>query len=144
MSARGGLIVCFGRNVGDLCIKAVPQIAAGCPDLDLQFVMSDWLAEDQIRRAALYWVLDAAAGLGDIRFALQCGIPLLVPEYSPALRQACIEGNCGLFYRNAEEAVACAIYLVRNPATAAAMGQNARRFCAANPPRYGTVMGAGR
>jgi hypothetical protein len=139
LSGRDWLIACFGRNVGELCTKAVPQIATSCPGLKLQFVMSDWLAEDQLRRAAVYWVLDAAAGLQDIRVALRCGIPLLVPEQSQALRQACIEGNCGLFYRDLEEAIACVVYLVRNPATTAALSENARRFFKPDTlqPRYG-------
>src|SRR5271157_448401 len=143
-SARDWLIACFGRNVGELCTKAVPQIAESCPDLNLQFVMSDWLAEDQIRRAVVYWVLDAAAGPRDIRIALQCGIPLVVPEQSQALRQACIEGNCGLFYRNREEAIACVIYLVRNPAIRAALGENARRFSKSDPPPRSRAMGGER
>jgi hypothetical protein len=134
LSARDGLIACFGRNVGELCTKAVPQIAAGGPGLNLQFVMSDWLAEDQLRGAVVYWVMDAAAGLQDIRIALRCGIPLLVPEQSQVLRQACIDGNCGLFYRDQEEAIACVIYLVRNPAPRAALGENARRFFQPDPP----------
>jgi hypothetical protein len=144
LSARGGLIVCFGRNVGELCTEAVPQIAGSCPELNLQFVMSDWLAEDQVRRAAVYWVLDPAAGLPDIRVALRDGIPLLVPEQALALRQICIEGNCGLFYQNLEEAIACAIYLVRNPAIAAAMGENARRFFEAHSPVRSRVTAAAR
>lgn len=143
LSARDGLIACFGRNVGELCTKAVLQIAESCPDLNLQFVMSDWLAEDQIRRAVVYWVLDAAAEPQDIRIALRCGIPLLVPEQSQVLRQACIEGNCGLFYQNQEEAIACVIYLVRNPATRAALGENARRFFKPDPPPRSRAM-AGR
>jgi hypothetical protein len=141
LSARDGLIACFGRNVGELCTKAVLQIAESCPDLNLQFVMSDWLAEDQIRRAVVYWVLDAAAEPQDIRIALRCGIPLLVPEQSQVLRQACIEGNCGLFYQNQEEAIACVIYLVRNPATRAALGENARRFKPDSPPRSRAMAG---
>jgi len=144
LAARGPLIACFGRNAGELCTKAVPQIAGSCPDLNWQFVMSDWLAEEQIRRAAVYWVLDAAAGLQDIRIALRCGIPLLVPEQSQALKQACIEGNCGLFYQNLEEAVACVIYLARNPAITAALGENARRFLEADPSPRNAATGAGR
>lgn len=127
LSARDGLIACFGRNVGALCTEAVPQIAESCPGLNLQFVMSDWLAEDQIRRAMVYWVLDATAELQDIQTALRCGIPLLVPEQSRALRQVCIDGNCGLFYRDQEEAIACVVYFVRSPLTRAALGENSRR-----------------
>jgi hypothetical protein len=137
------LIACFGRDVGALCTKAVPQIAERCPDLNLQFVMSDWLAEDQIRRAAVYWVVDAAAGSEDIRVALRFGIPLLVPEQSEELLQACIEGNCGLYYQSWEDAAACLIYLVRNPATAAALGENARCFLKAGPRQRSSAMGAG-
>jgi hypothetical protein len=138
------LICCFGRFVGDLCTKAAPQIAESCPGVNLRFVMSDWLAEDQIRRAAVYWVVDAAAELEDIRIALRFGIPLLVPEQSLALRKACIEGNCGLYYQNLEEAAACIIYLVRNPDAAAALGENGRRFFKADQPLLGRAMGAGR
>jgi hypothetical protein len=144
LSARDGLIACFGRDVGALCTKAVPQIAERCPDLNLQFVMSDWLAEDQIRRAVVYWVLDAAAELGDIEIALRCGIPLLVPEQSQVLRQACIEGNCGLFYETQEEAIACVVYLIRNPATRATLGENARRFSKTDPPPCGPAMAGGQ
>ena len=143
LSARDGLIACFGRNVGELCIQAVPQAAQSCPGLNLRFVMSDWLAEDQIRQAMVYWVMDAAAELRDIRIALRCGIPLLVPEQSAVLRQACIEGNCGLFYQDAEEAIACVAYLAGNPAMRAALGENARRFFQPDPPTHSRAM-AGR
>jgi hypothetical protein len=102
--------------------------ADSCPDLNLQFVMSDWLAEDQIRGGTIYWVLDSTAELRDIRIALQHGIPMLVPEQAQALKEVCIEGNCGLFYQNLEEAVACLTYLVRHPAVRAVLSDNARRF----------------
>jgi len=143
LSARDGLIACFGQNVGELCTRAVPQIAAGCPGLNLQFVMSDWLAEDQMRQAVVYWVMDAAAGLQDVRIALRCGVPLLVPEQSRALRQACIDGNRGLFYQNQEEVLACVICLIRNPTTQAALGENALRFFKPDPPPRNRAM-AGR
>lgn len=128
MSERDGLIVCFGRTVSESCSTAMQLTADSCPDLNLQFVMSDWLAEDQIRGGTIYWVLDSTAELRDIRIALQHGIPMLVPEQAQALKEVCIEGNCGLFYQNLEEAVACLTYLVRHPAVRAVLSDNARRF----------------
>ncbi|MGA2037784.1 MAG: glycosyltransferase [Bryobacteraceae bacterium] len=143
LSPPDGLIVCFGRNVGELCTRAVPLAAESCSGLKLQFVMSDWLAEDQVRAALVYWVMDAAAELKDIEIALRWGVPLLVPEQSQVLRRACVEGNCGLFYENQEEAIACVNYLVHNPAARAALGENARRFAKPDSPLVGSPAMAG-
>jgi hypothetical protein len=65
----------------------------------------------------------------------------VVPEESRVLTQACREGNCGLFYRNQEEAIACVICLVLNPGTRAALSENGRQFfktwSSAARPGYG-------
>lgn len=144
LSARDGLIACCGLSIGDLCTKAVPQIVRGCPGLNLQFVMSDWLTDGQLCTAAIFWVQDASAELKDIQLALRCGIPLLVPEGSQVLRQVCVEGNCGLFYRNYEEAIASVIYLVRHPITRSVLGGNARRYSKPDPLSRSRAMAAAR
>jgi hypothetical protein len=77
--------------------------------------MSDWIAPDQLARASLFWVVDPAMDLADIAPALQYDIPLLVPETSSVLKQACAKDNYCLFYRTEAEAMACLVYLLSNP-----------------------------
>jgi hypothetical protein len=120
-----GLIVCYGRMMDEVCAAAIAEIARRHPEYHLRFVMSDWIAPDQLASAAVFWVVDPAAGLANIAPALQHGIPLLVPESSSALKQACIQGNYGLFYQTEAEAAACLIYLVSNPATRNVLARNA-------------------
>jgi hypothetical protein len=143
LSARDGLIACFGRHIGDLCTNTVPQIVRGS-GLNLQFVLSDWLTEDQLSKAALFWVQDASTQLEDVQIAMKAGIPLLVPEESEVLRQVCLEGNCGLFYRSHDEAIASVIYLFQHPLTRAALGSNARRHSRPDRLSRGKAMAAGR
>jgi hypothetical protein len=115
-----------------LCAAAIAKIAHRHPQHHLQFVMSDWIAADQFARASVFWVVDPSTEIAAIAPALQCGVPLLVPEASSALKQACITGNCGLFYQTQAEAMACLIYLVSNPVVREFLARNAT----ANSPRF--------
>lgn len=125
ISERDDLIVCFGKTMDELCAAAIAEIASRHPQYHFQFVMSDWIALDQFANASVFWVVDPCAGLADVAPALQYGIPLLVPESSSTLKQACIAGNCGLFYQTKAEAIACLIYLVDNPAVRKFLAKNA-------------------
>jgi hypothetical protein len=125
LSEPDGLIVCFGRIVDDLCAAAISEIGLRYPEHHFQFVMSEWLTIDQFARALAFWVVDSAVELADIAPALQYGIPLLVPEASTVLKDACIAGNYGLFYQTRIEAMACLAYLAGHPDVRAFLARNA-------------------
>ena len=92
----------------ELCASLIAEIAHAHPQYHLQFVMSDWIAPDQISRAAVFWVVDATTEMADIEPALQYGLPLLAPQASGALSEACMRSN-GLFYQTKEEAMTALI-----------------------------------
>src|ERR1700722_9903731 len=106
-SEPDGLIACFGKTISDPCAAAIDQIAHRYPEYHLQFVMSDWIAADQLVNASVFWVVDPATEMP----AIPPGIPLLVPEGSAGLQNACIASH-GLFYQTEEEAMAALIHLV--------------------------------
>jgi hypothetical protein len=111
LSERDGLIVCFGKTICEPCASAIDQIAHQHPQYHLQFVMSDWIAADQLANASVFWIVDAATEIADIAPALKYGTPLLVPEGLGSLRDACIASH-GLFYQTEQEAMSSLIHLV--------------------------------
>lgn len=110
LGEREGLIICFGKTIDELCASVIAEIAHAHPQYHFQFVMSDWITPDQLAKAAVFWVVDATAEMADIAPVLQYDIPLLAPESSGALREACMKSN-GLFYRTKEEAMISLIHL---------------------------------
>jgi hypothetical protein len=109
----------------ELCAAAMAELSNRYPEYHLQFVMADWIAPDQFAKALVFWVVDSSTDLADIAPALNYGIPLLVPESSAVLKQACVAANCGLFYQTQAEAMACLIYLASNPAVRDFLARNA-------------------
>jgi hypothetical protein len=91
-------------------------------------VMADWLEPDELQRATLLWVVDADAELNAAVVGLEHGLPLLVPEENAVLRTLCVQGKCGLYYRDAAEAIACLEYLHEQESTKRAMGENGARL----------------
>ena len=91
-------------------------------------VMVDWLEPDELQRAALLWVLDSDAELNAAVVGLKHGLPLLVPEENATLRRLCVQGECGLYYRDAAEAIACLEYLEEHESTRRAMGEKGARL----------------
>jgi glycosyltransferase involved in cell wall biosynthesis len=107
-----------------------PEVA-GIPDSAIahaRVVMADWLEPDELQRATLLWVVDADAELNAAVVGLEHGLPLLVPEENAVLRTLCVQGKCGLYYRDAAEAIACLEYLHEQESTKRAMGENGARL----------------
>jgi hypothetical protein len=90
--------------------------------------MADWIGDAELARARVLWVVDRSAGLAHVLRALRRGVPLLVPQDAPELRELCVAAGCGLFYRDPAEAIRCLEHLVADGATRRALGENGRAF----------------
>lgn len=122
------LVVCAGARVESKCASAMDRFLAAQSSDVYRFVMSDWLEEDQLRRASLVWVVDDNADLNSIDFALANQIPILVPETNTAMKQICVTANCGMYYREAADAQACLDFLLGNETARRGMGANGEAY----------------
>ena len=84
------------------------------------------LSEDDIWKVAKLFLVTSLSlqSLGYAIRALQCGVPILVPEDAEELRQACLLSNAGLFYGNSEELKECLLLLLSNEPLRQAIGNN--------------------
>ena len=124
------LIVCLGKKVSSECARAM-DIFLKESHHRWRIVMCDWLPRDQVRQAKLLWVVDDEVSVGEAQVALQNQLPLLVPGTNPGLRDLCLQSQCGLYYRDAFEAVECLHHLTDHLRVWKTMGQNSfRRFYA--------------
>lgn len=124
------LIVCLGKEMNSECARAM-DIFLKESRHPWRFVMCDWLPRDQVKRAHLLWVVDDEISVDEAVIGLQNKLPLLVPGSNPELRDLCLQGQCGLYYRDALEAVECLHHLTAHLTLSMAMGQNSfRRFYA--------------
>ncbi len=109
------LIACVGDRVMPKCAEAMEQIAKE-GNATYRFIMADWLDDQQLRMAKLLWVVDEDVGLEGIVRGLANHIPLVVPERNGELKDLCNQDNCGLYYRDAEEAVECLQFFLSDEA----------------------------
>lgn len=125
------LIACAGTRVDPECAHAIADFGNNTIVNGYRFAMKEWLSEDQLSRSALLWVVDSATACDDVRFALRYGIPLLVPEQNPALRELCIAARCGVWYRDEFDARLCLEYLLASDVIREQLGANGRAYLAA-------------
>jgi glycosyltransferase involved in cell wall biosynthesis len=119
-------IACVGKRFApDIgrAIESLPRYGTA----GRRIMMADWLDEEDLRSAAVIWVTDPAASVAQVQSLLRSHVPLLVPESNEELKHFCRELQCGLFYRDGNEALACIEYFVAHPEIARAMGQNSFR-----------------
>lgn len=122
------IILCIGKIVSPICTKAMDIFFKEPEQRIYRFVMSDWLAEDLFKKAKIQWVVDEKINHKEVIFGVENRIPLLVPENNEKLKKLCIEGNCGLYYKDALEAEVCLEFLNNNEMERIAMGQNGFNF----------------
>jgi len=115
------VIVCVGKCVDLECAEVLNVWES---DRKWWVMMADWVAEDQLPKAKLLWVVDKGASMRDVAVGLRNRLPLLVPEDNAELRDLCRHGQCGLYYKDAFEAMGCIEYLTQHEALRKAMGQN--------------------
>ena len=118
------LIVSLGRKIPPECIEGFKKFLSAS-ELDYKLVMCDWLDEEKIRQAKLLWVLDKKIDWKAVMVGLRNKIPLLVPEEHEKLKEFCVVGNCGLYYRNDPLEIEVFLeYLTTNESVRKAMGRN--------------------
>jgi len=118
------LILCSGKLVSSICTRAMDLLVQDHKQRIYRFVMNDWIQEDQFKKAKILWVVDEKINDKEVIFGIENKIPLLVPENNVKLKKLCIEGNCGLYYKDALDAEVCLEFLINNEMERIAMGQN--------------------
>lgn len=122
------IIACIGHQISPMCIQAMRSISNKRYPSILRFLMADWLQEDQLASAGLLWVVDQNVSFEEVTIGLVNKIPLLVPDEITELKDTCIMGNCGLYYKNSQEAQACLEYLIENGPIRVALGEGGFEF----------------
>ncbi|MBN1323069.1 MAG: glycosyltransferase [Methanotrichaceae archaeon] len=128
-SGQGGsprkdfLIACLGGRVDPRCLLAISSISNSLRPGTCSFVMSKWLQQDQFSQVKLLWIVDAETDQNEVLEGLINKVPLLVPEENRWLKSLCIDGKCGLYYKDALEAEACIEYLIDHEKERAALAQ---------------------
>lgn len=121
------LIVCLGKKFLQLCSKALNILRKESVG-HWQVVMVDWLDESLIGKAKVLWVVDNDVNPRELKIGLLNKLPLLVPESNEKLKNICVKGKCGLFYKNAPEAALALEYLMNDEPLRLIMGQNGFKF----------------
>jgi hypothetical protein len=118
------LVVCVGKHFSPICAAAIDTLSrkSGAP----RFVMREWIDDALLSTADVMWVVDDDVPAQQAM--LGAAAPLLVPAAAAALRRLCVEANCGLYYGDQEQAVACLEFLLQNAPTRKALGHNASRL----------------
>lgn len=117
------LIACAGQDVDPACADALVAFEER-RETGSRFCMADWLDEDHIRQARVLWVVDPHATIRAVLPGLINQVPLLVPESNAELTDLVRYGRCGLYYRDAEDAVRCLQRLADDAALRARLGHN--------------------
>jgi glycosyltransferase involved in cell wall biosynthesis len=105
-------VVCAGGGLSKLHTDALRIYTDRMNGSDCSFVMHDWLTEDQIREAAVCWVLDPEGYREAALRMSRYGAALLVPAYDEKLTRFCRQSKKGLFYADAYEAALCLEHLL--------------------------------
>jgi glycosyltransferase involved in cell wall biosynthesis len=122
------IIACIGKNFDSKCSQAMAYFLNKNPKVNYRFIMSKWLQEDQLKTAKLLWVVDPKTDKDEINIALINKLPILIPEINDILKDICIKGNCGLYYRDGLEAEACLEFLIKNERERKILGQNCYEY----------------
>jgi glycosyltransferase involved in cell wall biosynthesis len=121
-STGGPLVVCVGKHFNDASAGAMASLAPMA--VEPRFVMRQWIDNVLLARAALVWVVDEDVDVLHVVAMAAHGIPLLVPAACTELRRLCVDFNCGLYYGNEREAIACLEFLMANRRTREGLGRN--------------------
>jgi glycosyltransferase involved in cell wall biosynthesis len=122
---RPRVVACIGERFPEEGSRVIARLAEGRWSDRPRFVMAEWIDETLLAGAAMLWVVDGSTDPDVVAAAARRGLPVLVPAGSDALQRFCLDGNCGLYYEDEDEAVACIELLLRNEPVRRALGRNA-------------------
>lgn len=120
-------VLCAGKDVRPDCAELINSLHNG-RGTGWRFQLVDWLGEESATGAKLLWLVDRMATVKDALPAIKSGLPLLVPAENEDLKQLCVQGRCGLYYENADEALECLKYLAANEPVRQMMGRNSEQL----------------
>lgn len=118
------IVACLGKNFDSKCVQAMTDFLNKNPEFNLRFVMGEWLQDNQFSTVKLLWVVDPKTNKDGVNIGLINKLPLLIPEANDVLKNICVKGNCGLYYRDALEARECLKFLLSNERERKALSQN--------------------
>jgi glycosyltransferase involved in cell wall biosynthesis len=119
------LIIGIGHNIDDISNDAIMLFDNYFDENKPRYVMAEWLTENQQKMASLAWVADNSLASADTNQILNYGMALVVPAKNVELVALCKKYNCGLYYRDADEAAACINHLIFNKNDRTALAKNA-------------------
>ncbi len=122
------VVACIGKNFDSRCAQAITYFLNKNPELNIRFIMIEWLQEDQLKLVKILWIVDPQIDKNEIYIALNNKFPILVPAWNNILKNICIKGNCGLYYRDAWEAEECLEFLVNNDRERKILGLNCFKY----------------
>ncbi|CAJ35692.1 glycosyltransferase family 4 protein [Methanocella arvoryzae] len=125
---RFSIFACCGKRLNSHSLNAIQMLSTDDNDQTFFIVMSSWLQADQIENSKFFWVVGDIQDMSTLDYALSKSIPLLVPADDSTLKGLCRSGNCGLYYEDAFEAVACIELFTTNEPVRAALGYNGKRY----------------
>lgn len=128
------IIVCAGIRMRPECARVIADLGAGGQGSKCRFAMSEWLSDDQFRRAALLWTVDDSAPWDEVHFALSHGIPLLAPADNAPLIQVCVSASCGIWYGDEIDARLCLEFLLSSHAIRERLGANGQAYLTCSKP----------
>ena len=119
-------LVCIGQTFSTVARQALRQIEQLLAQsvLPWRILMAAWLDEAQLKQATLAWVIDQDVDFEQVWVGLRNQLPLLVPEQAQELVQRCVSHQCGLSYRDADEAVTGMQRLVADASLRTTLGRN--------------------
>lgn len=133
---KQNLIICYRDHIDHECFNIINTISKNPEFSNCQFIMFDWLQDDQIRPDAILWVLDESVDKEALLPMLKYNLSLLVPEKNCELKQLCIDYNCGLYYQTPYEAEGALLCLLSNKKIRSTLAANGyTTYCLSNKLR---------
>jgi len=118
------LIVCHGNRVDPACAAAIGLSSKTVIPRNILFLMSDWLADDQIREGALLWIVDECEDISALHSCLRYALPLLVPEKKKEFKTICEKLHGCMVYQDCLDAGEVINYLLQHEQAWRMMIQN--------------------
>jgi hypothetical protein len=109
-----------------------------------RFMLDEWLLEEERAGVSTLWLTTPRVDESTRETALRRGALLLVPAVDSALRSLCCGENCGLYYGDSQEAVACLEFVRHHREVASIMQRSSCRLAASRRAQtvgLGTVTG---
>ena len=118
------LIACIGNSFLMETAHVLDLITHKYGEKKVRIVMYDWLQTDQKKNVQIVWIVDPTTKISSIVDPMKNKRCLFVPEKSAELKKIIEDNNCGLYYNNPAEILACIDYLIHQDMIREILGNN--------------------